>query len=81
MNKYRRSIKKKINEMPDFELIEITQSKNLKIQVHHKSSMTDFYIIESITPKDADVVLMNIQDNVQKIFDRHISKTEQHDNQ
>lgn len=69
--KYQRNLKKKIDAMPDFDFIEITRSKHLKIYVSHKASMTTFYVVEALTPKSTDVQIMNIQANVRKAFNTH----------
>ena len=71
MCKYQRNLKKQISAMPDFDFIEITRSKHLKIYVRHKSSMTTFYVVESLTTKSTDVQIMNIQANVRKAFNTH----------
>jgi glutaredoxin-related protein len=73
MCKYQRNLKKKISAMPDFEFLEITHSKHLKIYVRHKDSMTTFYVVEGLTPKSTDVRIMNIQANVRKAFNIHLA--------
>lgn len=73
MCKYQRTLKKKISAMPDFEFIEITQSKHMKIHVRHKPSMTTFYVVSPTSPKNIDYQIMSIQGNVKKAFSAHIA--------